>query len=61
MVNLKGVHVVLQGNRIEPVINTDVSTAIAMLAVLGKAIAEKGGISTDKVFEIAKKGLEATK
>ena len=53
--------VVLRDGRLEPRVDADISTAIAMLAVLAKEIARKGGITTEEVFQIAKKGMESVK
>ena len=53
-----GISVVMHDGKLVPAVDADVSTSIAMLAVLAKEIARKGGIAVEQVFEIAKKGIE---
>ena len=53
-----GISVEMRSGRLVPEVDADVSTSIAMLAVLAKEIARKGGIAVEQVFEIAKKGIE---
>lgn len=53
-----GISVVMHDGKLIPAVDADVSTSIAMLAVLAKEIARKGGIAVEQVFEIAKKGIE---
>ena len=53
-----GISVEMRSGRLVPEVDADVSTSIAMLAVLAKEIARKGGIAVEQVFEIARKGIE---